>query len=155
TAVAASLEEPRIRLLTASSNPSCTSKSTKKRPTSLAPCFSARTCGSNRRPRASSSESRASTKFVRARVVVVLIQDGPPSQPATLGGANRVWPIRAQDEASAVAETVGWRISKARIVPTVNSTGDLTRRRRTDGSKKRFERKIISTGTLISYPDLR
>ena len=45
--------------------------------------------------------------------------------------------------------TVGFKISSARIVPTANSTGLLTRRRRTLGSKKRFDRKIIATGTSI------
>ena len=46
--------------------------------------------------------------------------------------------------------TVGLTISSARMVPTANSTGLLTRRRRTPGSKNRFERRIIAT----RHPDL-
>ena len=51
---------------------------------------------------------------------------------------------------SSSAFTVGLRTSRARTVPTVNSTGPLTRRRLTEGSKKRFDRSIISKGTLTS-----
>ena len=82
--------------------------------------------------------------------MVELIQAGPPSQPATLGGAYRLWPIRAQASARPRPATVGLRISRARIVPTANSTGLLTRRRRMAGSKNRFERRIVATGTLMS-----
>ena len=38
--------------------------------------------------------SKPSARLVRASIAVELIQAGPPSQPATLGGAYRLWPIR-------------------------------------------------------------
>src|SRR3569623_1048253 len=97
-----------------------------------------------------SSATSPRTKLVRAIDVVVLIHALPASQPATLGGANSDCPICTVASASASAETVGERISYARIVPTANSTGLETRRRRMAGLWNSAERRINATGTAVS-----
>ncbi len=135
------------------SRASCNSKSMKNPARSLRrpePRVTDRAQGLHRPPSGvSASESNPSARLARASMAVELIQPGPPSHPATLGGAYRLWPIRSQDSASAAVATVGLRTSSARIVPTANSTGDFTRRRTVLGSKKRFDRRIISTGFSI------
>ena len=69
----------------------------------------------------------SAAQFVRSSRVALLIQTGPPPQPATLGGAKSSCPCvsQAAERASGLIAVRG--ISSDRISPALNSTGDLIR----------------------------
>src|SRR6476659_1675560 len=75
---------------------------------------------------------KALTKFKRANMVDALSHVALPGQPATLGGSNRVWPMRPMAPPSlgcpptlVSSATRCWPLT-ALIAPTANSTGLLT-----------------------------
>ena len=100
--------------------------------------------------RPSPARNSCSVKRLRSSRLVALIQSVYPGQPFTLGGTSRFWPSCA-DRVTSGARSA-WLKPNCRTVPTIKSTGDLTRLARLPSAQKLSLSSNSRRATAMSKP---